>query len=388
MTPEPRPWADLSCDLLLDISGRLHDVIDIVRFHAVCKPWRATSGQRSPAAWPWILGLSNNNRIIHCAAVNLASPCKTLSDRDFDLEAPLPGTSSYGGRRKSRNWVGRADGMNACIFVMGPEPRLVDLYTGAVTPLRPLPELDDETKRSMENVHGIVYGDGTVFLYSSSYTWRSVFTAAILRPGDAAWTVMKMNPKAGDDRDSCTAYHGGKVLLDMGMSSWRVVTQEGLGCSVRCDPIAKFKHVHVENYVLESRGKLLWVSVHADIEWYIGISGGSYPDMWVMVQALEEEAGGENMRWATMDTRSLGDRVLFLGYPTSFAMDSCQLSMDGGCAYFVFQYWMLRYRFDDGETEGVMYHPLTRTDAHVWLRPQPPIAPMTEIQERLEARSK
>lgn len=104
----------------------------------------------------------------------------------------------------------------------------------------------------------------------------------------------------------------------------------------------KIRKLHVDNYVLESHGKLLWASVHADIDWYIGISGGSYPEMSVMVQALEE-AGGENMHWVTMDSRSLGDCVLFLGYSTSFAMDSCNLGMDGGCAYFVFEHWMLRY---------------------------------------------
>jgi hypothetical protein len=42
-----RPWADLSPDLLLDISNRLDDGADFTRFHAVCTPWRNVL---SPAA--------------------------------------------------------------------------------------------------------------------------------------------------------------------------------------------------------------------------------------------------------------------------------------------------------------------------------------------------
>ena len=42
-----RPWSDLPPDLAREISGRLHDATDLVRFHAVCRPWR---GSWSPAA--------------------------------------------------------------------------------------------------------------------------------------------------------------------------------------------------------------------------------------------------------------------------------------------------------------------------------------------------
>ncbi|KAK1632680.1 hypothetical protein QYE76_006995 [Lolium multiflorum] len=46
---------------------------------------------------------------------------------------------------------------------------------------------------------------------------------------------------------------------------------------------------------------------------------------------LEEK----NMCWVATDVRSLGDRVLFLGSPTGFAVDAAQLGVADGCAYFV-----------------------------------------------------
>jgi hypothetical protein len=38
--PTTQHWADLPRDLLADISDRLHDIVDFVRFHAICRPWR------------------------------------------------------------------------------------------------------------------------------------------------------------------------------------------------------------------------------------------------------------------------------------------------------------------------------------------------------------
>ena len=70
----------------------------------------------------------------------------------------------------------------------------------------------------MENLRGILYGDGTVFLYSviSQSGRRPVFTAAILRPGDAAWTFVKtrINIHASiRDLHSRATYHDGKILV-------------------------------------------------------------------------------------------------------------------------------------------------------------------------------
>jgi hypothetical protein len=72
------PWASLLTDLLLDLSGRLHDVRDFLRFHAVCRAWRdaaAAPSQLSPAAGhrllPWLISRPNVNRSL------MHSPCST-----------------------------------------------------------------------------------------------------------------------------------------------------------------------------------------------------------------------------------------------------------------------------------------------------------------------
>jgi hypothetical protein len=50
----------------------------------------------------------------------------------------------------------------------------------------------------------------------------------------------------------------------------------------------------------------------------------------VSVHALEEEMV-EEMRWVRKDVHSLADRVLFLGWPHSFALDA--FGCHGGYAY-------------------------------------------------------
>jgi hypothetical protein len=63
-TTPVRPWADLSPDLLLDISNRLDDGADFTRFHAVCTPWRNSPATIRPAFPPWLFTLRDGH-IMH-----------------------------------------------------------------------------------------------------------------------------------------------------------------------------------------------------------------------------------------------------------------------------------------------------------------------------------
>lgn len=96
------------------------------------------------------------------------------------------------------------------------------------------------------------------------------------------------------------------------------------------------------------------------------------------------------MRWVARDRRSLGDRVLFLGCPASFAMDAAQLGLGGGCVYFVFMRGVYRYSLIDGETKDVqwMCSRWGGDGTRVWLRPKPAIASVEEINDRLKAQNK
>lgn len=58
----------------------------------------------------------------------------------------------------------------------------------------------------------------------------------------------------------------------------------------------------------------------------------------VTVHALEGVGGGGEMRWVARDNLSLGDRVLFLGCPASFAVDAATLDMGGGRGFVFFTF--------------------------------------------------
>ncbi|KAM0921174.1 hypothetical protein ACQ4PT_007066 [Festuca glaucescens] len=387
-----RPWANLSPDLLLDISSRLdEEAADFTRFHAVCTPWRDVLSRATirPAFSPWLLALCSGRitrSTVDFGCVSSFEEAGRGRGRGNVLLPEPPDTCSTDGG--DMNWVASADGTAAWLLIASPEPRLLHLLTGAITPLIAFPE-DDEIKVPMENARGIVYGDGTVFLYRFSYEESTPkFTAAILRPAATSWTVMKkiLEVPTGPRSDSRAAYHDGKVIVCVG-DFWSVLTRGDFGGLAGLQSRWNKQRNYSDecHYVLESRGELLWASVRLEPDWYdAGVDLTSA--LSVTVHELERGAGGA-MRWAVRDGWSLADRILFLGSPASFAVDAHKLGMRGGRAYFVFGSCVYRYGLVVGENELVRQLPLkwgTGGEGRVWISwRQPTIAPIQEIREGL-----
>ncbi|KAI4968986.1 hypothetical protein ZWY2020_046316 [Hordeum vulgare] len=321
------------------------------------------------------------------------TPARHRSHGDIIIAKPSGAPRSH-----TTNWVASTDGMTAWIFVALPEPRLINILTGAVTRLPPLP---DETRMSMEDFRGIVDGNGTLFLYSFqtrfSLLWHeAAFTAAILCPGDATWKVMKktMNLPA----QPYATYHDGKVIVWAGDSilCFRMTAPDleadggDISGSIEAtwnikDDMNYSRHC---SYILVSQGELLWASVLVKWTWSRHGYGDPARALRVIVHAMQKESSGSGkMRWVRKEGRSLGDRVMFLGSPASFAM---KLDGGNGCAYFVFGRGVFRYNFVVGEAKfikGLRSGCYTEKNC-VWLRPSLSFTPIQEITKRLEARNK
>jgi hypothetical protein len=397
-----RPWASLSPDLLLDIAGRLHDATDFVRFHAVCQPWRDTAARARPTPrrcshmfLPWLLS-RYNGRITHSPVVYFGrvSSEPTQSDRHRSYNSvALVEPGADGGR----NWVAREDGGAAWLFFAGFDPTIQDVVTRAVTYLPRFPNDDNAggiVRRRMRNPCGILYRDGTVFLYSfvagstnRMYgSYPPVFTAAIFRPGDVKWTVVEKMLDLPASQHSCAAYHGGKVLVWVGAYFWCVLTPDfskangGSTANIRLqttwDRLEDELYIRDRSHIFVSRGELLRVSVLIERQ-QRGDDYGAAPTLALTVHALEEEGGdgGGKMRWAERDDSTMDDRVLFLGSPAGIAMDATQLGLDGGCAYFTLGRRVFRYSFSEGEARPVdwLFPGWDSDKACVWLRPQPKV---------------
>ncbi|XBI69202.1 hypothetical protein VPH35_048305 [Triticum aestivum] len=221
-----RRWSDLPPDLAREISGRLHDATDLVRFHAVCRPWR---GSWSPAAAAAVAATTTTRFLPW-----LLAAVKQDSTR-FEMRCVLS-NSNYRSQpllsEPSGNWLTSPNGTALlCLTIQHLCPSLHDLLTGAITHLPLLPH----DLRQWEKIkpRGVIYGDGTTLLYSVSYSvgprTTARFRAALLRPGDAEWTIIKRaleritwSPQHG----MCVAYHGGKILLIMKAGIWRLITPE------------------------------------------------------------------------------------------------------------------------------------------------------------------
>ena len=102
------------------------------------------------------------------------------------------------------------------------DPLTGSASSASATPL-PLPPFscDDETKWWVDHADAVVCGDGTIFLYLFGPVHRRsyylpAFNAALLRPGDTAWTMVHKQYLGisfiGEDPCSCIAHHDGKIV--------------------------------------------------------------------------------------------------------------------------------------------------------------------------------
>uniref|UniRef100_A0A453TDQ8 KIB1-4 beta-propeller domain-containing protein n=2 Tax=Aegilops tauschii TaxID=37682 RepID=A0A453TDQ8_AEGTS len=255
----------------------------------------------------------------------------------------------------------------------------------------PLPPLPDDERMFMGNLRGVVYGDGTVFLYNFSNSFPSdSFTAAMLCPGSATWTVMTKRLKLL--AQPYAMYHDSKVLVLDGDSLWcfmMTTNYEGNISDVNGDDLdsrwgldGDLSYLHECSYILESHGELLLASVMVkrSLSGY-GCSNPA-PMLRVTLRTMRKEPSSGKMQWVEIDGRNLGDHALFLGSPASLAV---KLDEGGGCAYFVFWGGVFRYSFVDGEAKAMKWlRPDCRPhEACVWLRPSLSFTPIKEIKERL-----
>ncbi|XBI83761.1 hypothetical protein VPH35_092228 [Triticum aestivum] len=375
-------WADMPPELLGDIAGRLQDAADFVHFHAVCRSWREEQPRTLSTRrvfLPWLLGSCKG--IFMRSVVNIG--CRTTSShrRNCDDAVPvkLPGASLAG----ERNMVASADGRAAWLFTLSAKPRLRNILTGADILLPRFPD-GAEIKRSMENPSGIVYTDGTILLYSYIPKVKGespIFTAAIWHPGDAKWVFMKKSLLYAAPEYLAVAYHDRK--LDMIMGPWNSETE-------------RFSYARHGSHVLESSGEIMSASILVRYKSQQKLESRGYAikdlppgALLVRVHALERAKEGGGLQWVPRDGRSLADRVLFLGSSTtaSFAVDAAQLGVAGGCAYFVFGPSVFRYNFisNDAKLVGRLRPGWGADGSCMWLWPQPTIASIQKIRERLAA---
>jgi hypothetical protein len=302
------------------------------------------------------------------------------------------------------NWVADADGTAVRYLGNHPYSTLHNPLTGATTSVSTVLDLNNW---KYTRPKGVLFGDGTILLY---YTYRieeeddegaraTRFSVALLRPGNAAaWTVIERTLEASEYGKFCVAYlQGGKILVSVGASQWHVVTpNDDVASDVMIPspwtPAEREKYFYWSGHVMESRGELLWASIlfrnTCILEDWRRDVGNLVQALSLSVYTLQEEGSAsapKKMQWVRKDSLSLADRVMFLGWPNSFAVDASRLNCDGGCAYFVYTgrslhyEWsaVFRYNLIENKAEFVDWLPQGwHDDKCAWLIPQPTISPI------------
>lgn len=183
----------------------------------------------------------------------------------------------------------------------------------------------------MKKVRGVVYGDGTVFLYRAlpSISCKVIFTAAILHPNDLAWTVlMKRLELSGRHY---VMYHDGKVLVSAGDSLGCACvlmmmkfeannSDNGSSLESTWDIKRDICYSHECSYIVESHGELLLATVLVSDRCYNRYTCSDLARMLrLKIRVMQKEPSSGKIQWVERDNRDLSDHMLFLGSPTSFA---------------------------------------------------------------------
>jgi hypothetical protein len=255
----------------------------------------------------------------------------------------------------------------------------------------------------VDNPSGIIYNDGTVLLFSkhgSSFTHTDEVTVAVAlwRPGDKEWTVVKRTMLSSCYGEYCVAYQASRIFVTVERSLWKVIplaaaSEDLLVLRPSSLPVDDDGYCYEYTHVLESRGELLWVSVHINDgypnQYREGVRG-LVRALSVFVHSLED-APGLAPRWVRKKGITLADRVLFLGWPNSFAVDASRLGRTGGFVYFIYdddkgtclphkRRGIYRYNLINNRTKFVKWLPRGwDNEMCTWLIHQPVIAPIHHI---------
>ncbi|GJN28198.1 hypothetical protein PR202_gb16295 [Eleusine coracana subsp. coracana] len=357
-------WADLPLDLLHDVSCRLHAAADYVHFHAVCRHWRNSLRLlplRRPVFLPWLL-----------------APCDATGHRKARCVF-----SSKDARVPHRRWVVREDDGTVASVLGDSSCRVIgDPFAGSAvsTPLPPFSS-DDESKWWADHAIGTVSSDGTIVVCLFGPVNRTFllpsFSASLLPPSDRAWTLLRktLTIRPYEKDRFCVAYHNGKIVLCRGEEARCIIATKsavlaGKDDAWRTPAPRECADDPKSGYVLQSQE-----------------SGRTAVGLGSSQQ--KEGSSRDATEWVRKDGRSFANRILFLGQPSSFAVDAATLGKSGGEAYFVIKKricglsataiercFLFKYSFRDDKSEFIEQLPERWNDEDCfWLTPQPIIAP-------------
>ncbi|KAF8757489.1 hypothetical protein HU200_010841 [Digitaria exilis] len=411
------PWADLPAELLGDIAGRLHTTADYVRFHAICRSWRAVHVEEEDhkPRLPWLL-----------------APSSSTFDDDLQLEEQrcrcvfsketyrMPGICDVRDRRvactsSAAAWLVTGGGQHNKGVVV----RLVNPLTGKQE------QVPDEGIISTEWLgrrHRIISGAGAVVLVYElddlnpapdydEYPRRRRFRVSFLRPGCKRWLSVSSYLRF-TDRCCAVACYRDSFVVCVGLVYCHVLKPYGAPTSgvhgtreVRValpgQPAGKVRR---SSYLVEcDGGDLLLARVLQDTTSSC-IGGGLSVSLHEL--RLENNGGQDHelaVEWVRRDDADmmiwLRDHVLFLGFPASFAAKAAPYNgeVSGGTTYFVIESGgqgrrrplsvaktcsVYKYSFHNNEATLVETLPSGWHDARcLWFLPRPQIQTLFEHQK-------
>ncbi|KAG2610725.1 hypothetical protein PVAP13_4KG214600 [Panicum virgatum] len=363
------PWAELPADALSEIAGHLRDAGDLVRFLAVCRPWRgAPPPPRAPSFLPCLVEPSG---VFDDPGVGLHTP---LSARKTRFLLPLPAlrgkkverSDASGGRVLA---VSCSDGTRAA--------ELINPLNGDATSLPPPPRRIWPESRSASS--GVVSRSGAVVLHANPHL---NLAAVLLRPGELVWEEVSVTFSVWARGVVDTRFMDEQDRVAAALCSSTVLPGAAACATAKLPRQPPRSH----RYLLEFRGELLCVDVVMRLPFH-------YKQVVLeSVSVHRMQVGDEGRpRWVESD-HGRGDTdhlCFFLSSRGSFAVDAREYAgsaeVTGGCAFFCSWhptitlvrrfYVVYKYSFRNGKVTVVAELHTFFDKLPMWFIPRPRMPP-------------
>ncbi|KAL5223721.1 hypothetical protein ABZP36_010360 [Zizania latifolia] len=308
-------WSAISGDLLCLVAGRLHDPLDFLRFHAVCRFWRsatATAAASPHPFLPWLLALPVHPTTRPSLSFSLSS------DALRSVSSPSATCCLLGHTNSHLLFSDHGHHSNPLLLV---NPLAIADLPLPPSPFNAFTPITQGYYLPGPNSPVVIYNCRRIFFFHPCGASR--------KPG-GGWMEVPVEDLVAENM-----YHNGKVFVCNDQGHITIFDATTLAVVGDVAPLAPLATLHRDAFkcssFVPSGDELLCV-----IRYFRNKEQGELLEDCCRLEVHRLEIAGDEgevSQWVQM--RGIGDRMLFVGLYQGFSLRAADFAgLEGNCVYF------------------------------------------------------